>query len=53
MEETTNHWNINYGYEWATLTCPCCGTWFQVVNNESDIADYVYCPKCGTKLKEN
>ena len=53
MSENNSSWDIEYGYDWAILHCPCCTTWFQVINNESDIADYVYCPKCGVKLKEN
>lgn len=53
MCENNTSWIIDYGYEWAVLKCPYCRAWFTVMNNESDIADYVYCPKCGVKLKEN
>lgn len=53
MHENKPTWTIEHGYEWAVLTCPCCNTWFQVLNLECDIADYVYCPKCGVKLKED
>lgn len=50
MPRNAKNWEIDYGYEWAVLTCPYCRTWFSVPNNASDIADYIYCPKCGEKL---
>ena len=50
MEKLKNLWEIDEGYDWVVLSCPFCNAWFSVLNNASEIADYIYCPKCGEKL---